>query len=188
MQYLQAAPSFFNFFIFTSSSLRFHLARPNNFRLFPYNFTRICFGFLKKTFWFFSKFFDGNPTHFIPENLFLLIFWFCLLYFPLYCRYFLPEFVSLSHPKIFVTMQRGNLLRFYLTYSVFLADYIGPKKTEKYRKILFFLISNLQSFDENILRYFSCVRISYLNHCWNETRLLSPEHKCPSCFTNQTTI
>ena len=54
-------------FIFSSSSLHFLLAR-NFFHLFPCNFTRICFVFLKKTLWFFPMLFYGNPTHFIPVS------------------------------------------------------------------------------------------------------------------------
>ena len=52
-------------FIFTSSSLHFQL-RPNVFHLFPCNFIQMCFGFLKKSLWFFPMVFDGNPTHFNP--------------------------------------------------------------------------------------------------------------------------
>ena len=52
---------------FSFNSLRFQLAR-NFFHLFTCNFTRICFGFLKKTLWFFPMVFEGNPTHFIPEE------------------------------------------------------------------------------------------------------------------------
>ena len=67
MQYSSCSQCPVSLFIFSSSSLHFLLAR-NVFHLFPCNFTRICFGFLKKTFWFFPMVFDGNPTHFIPAS------------------------------------------------------------------------------------------------------------------------
>ena len=51
------------FFFLSTSSLRFQLAR-TVFRLFPCNFAQICFGFVRKTLWFFPMVFGGNPTHF----------------------------------------------------------------------------------------------------------------------------
>ena len=41
-------------FFFSSTSLLFHL--------YLCNFTQICFGFLKKTLWFFPMVFDGKPS------------------------------------------------------------------------------------------------------------------------------
>ena len=67
MQYSQAKLLPGILFIFTSSSLHFQLAR-NVFHLFLCNFTRICFGFLKKTLWFFPMVSDGNPTYFITDG------------------------------------------------------------------------------------------------------------------------
>ena len=67
MQYSSCSQCPVFLFIFSSSSLDFLLAR-NVFHLFPCNFTRICFVFLKKTLWFFPMLFYGNPTHFIPVS------------------------------------------------------------------------------------------------------------------------
>ena len=67
MKYPLATSSFSShLFIQQSSSLCIKLAR-NIFHLFPCNFTGICFGFFKKTLWFFTMIFDRNPTHFLPE-------------------------------------------------------------------------------------------------------------------------
>ena len=58
---ITAAPSFsFRLFI----QLAPLPAGKQCFHLFPCNFTRICIGFLRKSLWFFSMVFDGNPTHF----------------------------------------------------------------------------------------------------------------------------
>ena len=67
MQYSSCSQCPVFLFIFSSSSLDFLLAR-NVFHLFPCNFTRICFVFLKKILWFFPMLFYGNPTHFIPVS------------------------------------------------------------------------------------------------------------------------
>ena len=67
MQYSSCSQCQVFLFMFSSSSLHFLLAR-NVFHLFPCNFTRICFGFLKKTLRFFPMLFYGNPTHFISVS------------------------------------------------------------------------------------------------------------------------
>ena len=49
---------------------------------------------------------------------------------------------------------------------------------------MLFLILNPKRFEENISRNFLRVGISYLNHSWNEVKLLSQDDKCHSCVTN----
>ena len=125
--------------------------------------------------------------------LYYQIFCIFLLYFALDCRFFLPLVCSSKPFKIKILLESNKvtclaLTEPNLTWQLFLADYIGWKKTEKCDAFLNFKSKGFwrKNF-ENLLR----VRISYLNHSWNEATLLWQEDKMSQLlheFTNRITI